>query len=105
MKYSREKNAFFPLCPYSVAMTAIYGMGFSCCRKRQTSPEPAVRREVVVKAEASINGRWNGTSHAPQRVFNDTPSPKSTDYEETDGEQKSETLDRTYVYKAALYNA
>ncbi|RWR82783.1 DDT domain-containing protein DDR4 isoform X1 [Cinnamomum micranthum f. kanehirae] len=64
-------------------------------KKRQTSPEPAVRREVVVKAEASINGRWNGTSHAPQRVFNDTPSPKSTDYEETDGEQKSETLDRT----------
>lgn len=88
--------------PLKCCNTSIYVVGFLYFRKRQTSPESAVRREVVVKAEASSNGRWNGSSHAPQRVFNDTPSPKSTDYEETDGEHKSEPLDRTYVYKAAL---
>eukprot|EP00268_Persea_americana_P049249 TRINITY_DN5266_c0_g2_i1.p1 TRINITY_DN5266_c0_g2~~TRINITY_DN5266_c0_g2_i1.p1 ORF type:complete len:683 (-),score=153.58 TRINITY_DN5266_c0_g2_i1:563-2611(-) len=64
-------------------------------KKRQASPEPAVRRESTGKAEASRNGRWNGSSQASQWVFNDTPSPNSTDYDEDVGEHNNEPLDRT----------
>ncbi|KAL5976695.1 hypothetical protein ACLOJK_021028, partial [Asimina triloba] len=62
----------------------------------KVSPEPALRRESLTKPEASANGsRWNGSSHAPQQVSNDTTSQKSTDYDETDGEHKYAPLDRT----------
>ncbi|XP_077211857.1 DDT domain-containing protein DDR4-like [Tasmannia lanceolata] len=63
-------------------------------KKRQTSPEPVVRREVIAKPEASANGRWNGPSQVPQQVSNDSMSPKSSDYDETDGENKAGLLDR-----------
>ncbi|XP_058073836.1 DDT domain-containing protein DDR4 isoform X2 [Magnolia sinica] len=62
--------------------------------KRQASPEPFTRREVVAKPEVYTNGRRNGLSQDRRQVSNDTPSPKSTDYDETDGEHKDEPLDR-----------
>lgn len=77
----------------------LYIAVFIYFRKRQASPEPAVRRESTGKAEASRNGRWNGSSQASQWVFNDTPSPNSTDYDEDVGEHNNEPLDRTYVYE------
>ncbi|XP_077210166.1 DDT domain-containing protein DDR4-like [Tasmannia lanceolata] len=64
-------------------------------KKRQASPEPVVKREVIPKPEASSNGKCNGPSQVIQQVSNDTMSPKSTDYDETDGEHKSGPLDRS----------
>ncbi|OAY66502.1 hypothetical protein ACMD2_17925, partial [Ananas comosus] len=61
-------------------------------KKRQNSPENVVRR-VVPKPEGSTNGKPNGPSLVAHESF-DAPSPKSNDYEESDGEQ-DEHLDRS----------
>ncbi|KAF8390304.1 hypothetical protein HHK36_024829 [Tetracentron sinense] len=63
-------------------------------KRRQPSPEPAVKKEVVAKPEASTNGRLNGPSLAPPHVSFDALSPNSTDNEVTDGEHESGPLDR-----------
>ncbi|KAK9278722.1 hypothetical protein L1049_028298 [Liquidambar formosana] len=66
-------------------------------KRKQPSPEPAVRREVV-KPEASTNGKWSGPSQAPQNVSFNALSPKSpdlADYDEIDEDHKSEAMDRS----------
>lgn len=71
-------------------------------RKRQNSPENVVRR-VVPKPEGSTNGKPNGPSLVAHESF-DAPSPKSNDYEESDGEQ-DEHLDRRYHINRHLINS
>ncbi|MQM09027.1 hypothetical protein Taro_041887 [Colocasia esculenta] len=64
-------------------------------KKRQSSPEQhVVRREASTKPEAFTNGRWNGPPQTPHHDSYESFSPKSKDYEETDGEHGSGTLDR-----------
>ncbi|XP_068643383.1 DDT domain-containing protein DDR4-like isoform X2 [Aristolochia californica] len=64
-------------------------------KKRQTSPEAVVKREAISKPEASSNGsRWNGLQQGFQHASNGTPSPKSTDHDETDEEQRTGLLER-----------
>ncbi|XP_031487702.1 DDT domain-containing protein DDR4-like [Nymphaea colorata] len=63
-------------------------------KKRQPSPEAMARRDAL-KPEAAVNGKVNGPTRSTRNVSVDTSSPKSTDYEETDGEQKSGPLDRS----------
>ncbi|KAJ4959881.1 hypothetical protein NE237_019791 [Protea cynaroides] len=60
-------------------------------KRKQPSPEHAVKREAGTKSEPS-NGRWHDPPHAETY---DALSPKSTDYEETDAEHKSGPLDRS----------
>ncbi|CAL5327169.1 DDT domain-containing protein DDR4-like [Camellia sinensis] len=64
-------------------------------KRKQSSPEPTVRREFVAKAEASINGSWSGPSQIPEQGSFDMPSPESFDYDETDMDHKPELLDRS----------
>jgi len=66
-------------------------------RKSQNSPENVVKKEGGAKHEPSTNGRWNGTSHASKPVSYETESPKSSEYEETDGELQADPLDRRYL--------
>uniref|UniRef100_A0A1D1ZDW6 DDT domain-containing protein n=1 Tax=Anthurium amnicola TaxID=1678845 RepID=A0A1D1ZDW6_9ARAE len=64
-------------------------------KKRQASPEQhVVRRENAIKPEPCTNGRWNGPSQPPHNESYESFSPKSKDYEDTDGEHRSEILDR-----------
>ncbi|RWW30458.1 hypothetical protein BHE74_00021966 [Ensete ventricosum] len=65
-----------------------------CFRRRQSSPETVVRREVVGRPEVLTNGKWNGSLQA-EPINHDAGSPKSDDYEETDMEQQDEPLDRS----------
>ncbi|XP_038976005.1 DDT domain-containing protein DDR4-like [Phoenix dactylifera] len=63
-------------------------------KKRQPSPEYAVRKSVNAKPEVSTNGRLNGPSQIDQAPY-DAESPKLNDYEETDAEHQAELLDRS----------
>ncbi|KAF6157324.1 hypothetical protein GIB67_004262 [Kingdonia uniflora] len=64
-------------------------------KRKQPSPEPTVRKEVVPKYEASTNGRSNGRLHTPLHVSYESPSPKSGDSEYTEEEEyESAPLDR-----------
>ncbi|XP_059643655.1 DDT domain-containing protein DDR4 isoform X2 [Cornus florida] len=63
--------------------------------KKQPSPEPTVKREFVVKPDASTNGRWSGSSQFPEDLSFEALSPKSPDYDETSEDHKSEPLDRS----------
>ncbi|XP_073005981.1 DDT domain-containing protein DDR4 [Typha latifolia] len=64
-------------------------------KKRQNSPENVVvRRAVTPKPEESTNGNWNAPSPVAHDFY-DAESPKSNDYEETDGERQAEPLDRS----------
>ncbi|KAJ8499873.1 hypothetical protein OPV22_010425 [Ensete ventricosum] len=63
-------------------------------KRRQSSPETVVRREVVGRPEVLTNGKWNGSLQA-EPINHDAGSPKSDDYEETDMEQQDEPLDRS----------
>ncbi|CAL9051437.1 unnamed protein product [Musa banksii] len=63
-------------------------------KRRQSSPETVIRREVVGRPEVLTNGKWNGSSQV-EPVNHDAGSPKSDDYEETDMEQQDELLDRS----------
>ncbi|ONK76436.1 uncharacterized protein A4U43_C03F27870 [Asparagus officinalis] len=56
-------------------------------------PDPSI--EGGGKPEPSTNGRLNGTSKAMKQVSYESQSSKSTDYEESDGELQSDTLDRS----------
>ncbi|KAM0944066.1 putative transcription regulator DDT family [Dioscorea sansibarensis] len=62
-------------------------------KKRQTSPEHIVNREVA-KAEAS-NGNGTELSQTREEAYYDTASPKSNEYEESEGEDNMEPLDRS----------
>ncbi|KAL5725533.1 hypothetical protein ACHQM5_008669 [Ranunculus cassubicifolius] len=72
-------------------------------KKKPPSPEPpAIKREMVIKPEASTNGRINGRLHPTRNnISYDERSPKSTDSDETDQEEddydddKSDPLDRS----------
>ncbi|CAN6440582.1 unnamed protein product [Victoria cruziana] len=63
-------------------------------KRRQPSPEAVPRRDTL-KPEAAVNGKVNGPSRSTRYASLDASSPRSTDYEETDGEQKSGPLDRS----------
>lgn len=63
-------------------------------RRKQPSPEPTVRREITAKADTSINGIWAGPPPIPHQSSFDAQSPKSSDYDETDTDHKSDLLDR-----------
>ncbi|KAJ0981647.1 hypothetical protein J5N97_009902 [Dioscorea zingiberensis] len=62
-------------------------------KKRQISPENMVNREVA-KSEAS-NGNGTDPSRAQEETYYDTASPKSNEYEESEGEHNAEPLDRS----------
>lgn len=56
------------------------------------------RREPVARPEALTNGKWSGlSSHAPQHLNFDTPSPKSPDSDYDEEEYKTDMLDRRCV--------
>ncbi|XP_057952518.1 DDT domain-containing protein DDR4 [Malania oleifera] len=63
-------------------------------KRKQPSPEPNARREVVPKPEASSNGKWGDPAHNFEHLSFSAPSPKSPDYDDVDEENKSEQLDR-----------
>lgn len=63
-------------------------------KRKQPSPEPTVRREITAKADTSINGIWAGPPPIPHQSSFDAQSPKSSDYDETDTDHKSDLLDR-----------
>ncbi|GFZ07766.1 DDT domain superfamily [Actinidia rufa] len=67
----------------------------SLTKRKHPSPEPVIRREFAPKADASINGRWTGPSQIPEQTSFDAPSPKSSDYDETEMDHKPELLDRS----------
>ncbi|KAA8540906.1 hypothetical protein F0562_024956 [Nyssa sinensis] len=62
-------------------------------KRKQPSPEPSVRRELGAKLDVSTNGRWS-PPQIPLVSF-EAPSPKSSDYDETDEDHNSEPLDRS----------
>ncbi|GAB4860697.1 hypothetical protein Ancab_035859 [Ancistrocladus abbreviatus] len=62
-------------------------------KRKQSSPEPAVRREAVTRSEPSINGRWDGPSYAPEHLSFSAPSPP--DYDEMDEDLKPQSMDRS----------
>ncbi|KAJ6806258.1 DDT domain-containing protein DDR4 [Iris pallida] len=64
-------------------------------KKKQNSPEHVVKKEIGTKPESSPNGKWNGTSKTSQQVSDETLSPKSNEYEESDGEEQAGSLDRS----------
>lgn len=64
-------------------------------KKKQPSPEPAVKREMVTKPEASSNGRLNGRSYHTRHVSYDELSPKSTDSDETEEEEEEDEDDKS----------
>ncbi|KAF7124881.1 hypothetical protein RHSIM_Rhsim12G0160100 [Rhododendron simsii] len=64
-------------------------------KRKQPSPEHTVRREIAAKADTSINGIWAGPSPIPHQSSLDALSPKSSDYDETDIDHKSDLLDRS----------
>ncbi|KAE9453769.1 hypothetical protein C3L33_14309, partial [Rhododendron williamsianum] len=66
-------------------------------KRKQPSPEHTVRREIAAKADTSINGIWAGPSPIPHQSSLDALSPKSSDYDETDIDHKSDPLDRRSV--------
>lgn len=64
-------------------------------KRKQPSPEPLHRRDLVVKPEASINGKWSGPSHASQHDNFSAPSPTSPDFDDAQEEDKTEPMDRS----------
>lgn len=68
---------------------------FFCVRTKQPSPEPLHKRDVVMKHEASSNGKWSGTSNSHEHVGFSALSPKSPDYDDdAEEDDKSEPMDR-----------
>lgn len=67
---------------------------YFCIRRKPSSPEPNLRREVGFKSEASMNGKWSDSMHASEHVTFNALSPNSLDYDEFDEERKPESLDR-----------
>ncbi|KAL9434334.1 hypothetical protein AB3S75_029050 [Citrus x aurantiifolia] len=64
-------------------------------KRKPSSPEPNLRREVGFKSEASMNGKWSDSMHASEHVTFNALSPNSLDYDEFDEERKPESLDRS----------
>ncbi|KAM0982568.1 hypothetical protein ACFX2I_015427 [Malus domestica] len=71
-------------------------------KKKQPSPDPLQKRELVGRPEASSNGKWSATTNSYEHVGFSAASPKSPDYDDdddddVDGEEdnKSEQLDRS----------
>ncbi|KAK9114033.1 hypothetical protein Syun_020830 [Stephania yunnanensis] len=52
-------------------------------KRKQSSPEPPGRREVVAKSDAASNGRMNGRVNISQQFSYDDPSPKSIDSDDS----------------------
>lgn len=63
-------------------------------KTKQPSPDPLLRRDLVVKPEASANGKWSGPSQASQQTNFSAPSPTSPDFDEAEEDDKAE-LDRS----------
>ena len=66
----------------------------SSLRRKQSSPEPLQRRDLAVKPEASMNGKWSGPSHASEHDNFSAPSPTSPDFDDDQDEDKMEQMDR-----------
>jgi hypothetical protein len=66
----------------------------SSLRRKQPSPEPLQRRDLAVKPEASMNGKWSGPSHASEHDNFSAPSPTSPDFDDDQDEDKMEQMDR-----------
>ncbi|KAG2675722.1 hypothetical protein I3760_12G018700 [Carya illinoinensis] len=64
-------------------------------KRKQPSPDPLHRSEMVVKPEASTNGKWSSPSHASPHVNFSAPSPTSPDFDDAQDEHKTDPLDRS----------
>lgn len=65
-------------------------------KTKPPSPEPLHKRDVVMKHEASSNGKWSGTSNSHEHVGFSALSPKSPDYDDdAEEDDKSEPMDRS----------
>ncbi|KAM2076234.1 hypothetical protein ACFX1T_039000 [Malus domestica] len=67
-------------------------------KKKQPSPDPLQKREVVGRPEASSNGKWSAATNSYEHVGFSAASPKSPDYDDDDDDEednKSEQLDRS----------
>ncbi|KAE8124111.1 hypothetical protein FH972_019021 [Carpinus fangiana] len=64
-------------------------------KRKQPSPEPLQRRDLAVKPEASMNGKWSGPSHASEHDNFSAPSPTSPDFDDDQDEDKMEQMDRS----------
>ncbi|XP_059441163.1 DDT domain-containing protein DDR4 isoform X1 [Corylus avellana] len=64
-------------------------------KRKQPSPEPLQRRDLAVKPEPSINGKWSGPSHASEHDNFSAPSPTSPDFDDDQDEDKMEQMDRS----------
>ena len=68
-------------------------------KREESSAEPvaptANRRVLPPRSEAPSNGKLNGPSPTTNDSY-DGNSSKSDDYQDSDGEQENEALDRRY---------
>ncbi|KAF2316012.1 hypothetical protein GH714_040807 [Hevea brasiliensis] len=64
-------------------------------KRKPPSPEPIYRREVIIKPEASTNGKWTGPSHSSEQGSFCLTTPNSPGYDDIDEGDKPELLDRS----------
>ncbi|KAF7838400.1 DDT domain-containing protein DDR4-like isoform X1 [Senna tora] len=86
--YDRSINEAIKITKYEVHLAVLDV-------RKQPSPEPVPKRELVEKPEALTNGKWSGPSHAPHSLGFGMPSPKSPDFDDAEEEYKSDALDRS----------
>ncbi|CAL0319947.1 unnamed protein product [Lupinus luteus] len=73
-------------------------------KNKQPSPEHIPRREVRAKPETLTNGKWSGSSHAPQDLNFRMSSPKSPDFDDEEDEDQPDTLDRRKRQRPQRYS-
>ncbi|XP_019431185.1 PREDICTED: DDT domain-containing protein DDR4-like [Lupinus angustifolius] len=73
-------------------------------KNKQPSPEHIPRREVRAKPETLTNGKWSGSSPAPQDLNFRMSSPKSPDFNDEEDEDQPDTFDRRKRQRPQRYS-